>query len=199
MHPLLLFFSLLFLFLSFQIEIYPWLKNQNIWLNKWFFILRNLAVLLLSFIFARIFTSHSLRETGKKNVFAALYILVFVISQSLIAFDWIMSLEYPWFSTLFGGYFFIEAIYMGIATSGIICSLHSRKNNINDNELKKTLKDTATLMFGFSLMWAGLLYAQYLVIWYGNLPEEISFLVNRITHSPYKELSYLVLFLIFWT
>jgi hypothetical protein len=53
-------------------------------------------------------------------------------------------------------------------------------------------------MFGFSLMWAGLFFAQYLTIWYGNLPEEVSYIARRISSSPLRELSVAVLFLLFF-
>jgi hypothetical protein len=52
-------------------------------------------------------------------------------------------------------------------------------------------------MFGFSLMWAGLFFAQFLTIWYGNLPEEVGFLAKRLSASPLRELSVAVLFLLF--
>jgi hypothetical protein len=53
-------------------------------------------------------------------------------------------------------------------------------------------------MFGFSIMWAGLFFAQYLTIWYGNLPEEVGFLARRLSASPLRELCVAVLFLLFF-
>ena len=53
-------------------------------------------------------------------------------------------------------------------------------------------------MFGFSLMWAGLFFAQFLTIWYGNLPEEVGFLARRLSASPLRELCVAVLFLLFF-
>jgi hypothetical protein len=53
-------------------------------------------------------------------------------------------------------------------------------------------------MFGFGLLWAGLYFAQYLTIWYGNIPEEVSFIAKRAQASPYRELGVAVLFLLFF-
>jgi hypothetical protein len=191
-HPLLLFFSLLFLFLWAKMEMYPWSPATSVWLGKEFFIVRNFVMLLLSFFLARKLSAECFIDGAKKHFYAVLYLLAFVISQSLIAFDWVMSLEYPWFSTLLGGYFFIEAFYGGIAIAVFICIFEAAAST--DGE--KTMRDAAKMMFGFSLLWAGLFYAQYLVIWYGNLPEELSYLLKRIS-PPYFILSRLILALMF--
>jgi len=107
-----------------------------------------------------------------------------------------MSLEYPWYSTLFGGYTFIESIFSGIAIAGIITGMKLR-GGVTDPSLRKVLIDTATMMFGFSLLWAGLFYAQFLVIWYGNLPEEVGFLTRRSIHFPLKIAGYSIILLLF--
>lgn len=191
-HPLLLFFSLLFLLLWTKMDMYPWAPSTSAWLRQDFFIARNFLLLLSSFLLARRFSSECLTEGAKKHLYAVLYLLAFVISQSLIAFDWVMSLEYPWFSTLFGGYFFVEAFYGGIAVGIFICIFHAA----GSSECEGSLRDSAKMLFGFSLFWAGLFYAQYLVIWYGNLPEELSYLLKRIS-PPYFAISRLILTLLF--
>lgn len=191
-HPLLLFFSLLFLLLWTKMDMYPWAPSTSAWLQQDFFIARNFLLLLFSFLLARRFSSECLSGGAKKRLYAVLFILAFVISQSLIAFDWVMSLEYPWFSTLFGGYFFVEAFYGGISVGIFICIFHAAESA----ECKESLRDSAKMLFGFSLFWAGLFYAQYLVIWYGNLPEELSYLLKRIS-PPYFAVSRLILALLF--
>jgi len=198
-YPLLILICAFFLILEPQLNIiYPRIGVQGVWLNKWFYMIRNLVVLLVTYFVAAKFAVESLKESRKKNLYAVLYLLAFVLSQSLIAFDWVMPLEYPWYSTLFGGYFFIEAVDAGIAMSGIFCFLLLKKSSReNLSTLKQALQDTATMMFGFTLLWAGLFYAQYLVIWYGNIPEETVFLFQRISTSPLREMSYFVLITLF--
>lgn len=197
-YPMLLFVSVLFAFFGLQLDIYPWAREGGLWLNKKFFFIRNLALLAASYLLARKFAEETLEQRPNKNLYAVLYLLVFVTTQSFVAFDWIMSLEYPWFSTLFGGYFFIESLYAGIAMAGVaVYFLLSREGGPEEAGLQKTLKDVATLLFGFSLLWAGLFFAQFLVIWYGNLPEEVVFLTRRVLQPPLRELSYFVLLSMF--
>jgi len=197
--PLLLLLSFLLLLLIPFLDSYPWAGRQGIWLRKDFFIGRNLAFLLLAYVTAGRFAASLAVDGEGKNARAATYLFVFVASQSLAAFDLVMSLEYPWYSTLFGGYFFIESLYGGFAVSAILCILLRGKPPVgHDPDSRSDLKDIAILMFGFSLMWAGLFFAQYLTIWYGNIPEEVGFIAKRVSASPYRELSVAVLFLLFF-
>lgn len=197
-YPFLLIFSFLFLLLSFHMKIYPWTGEEGFWLNRQFFLARNFLFLILTYLSARKFAAESERESINRNSYAVIYLLIFAASQSLVAFDWVMSLAYPWVSTLFGGYFFVESIYSGIALAGIFYFSLCRKSSRElFNQIEPRLKDISTLLFGFSLLWVGLFYSQFLVIWYGNIPEETSFIIQRISKSPFIELSYLVLLILF--
>jgi hypothetical protein len=197
--PLLLLLSFLLLLLIPFLDSYPWAGSQGIWLRKDFFIGRNLVFLLLAYVTAGRFADPVGANRETKTVRASTYLFVFVTSQSLAAFDLVMSLEYPWYSTLLGGFFFIEALYAGFAVSAVTCLLlHGKPPRTDDPEARSDLKDISVLMFGFSLLWAGLFFAQYLTIWYGNIPEEVSFIAKRVSASPLRELSVAVLFLLFF-
>lgn len=197
-YPMLLVLSCVFLFMIPQMDMYGWSAHQGIWLNKKFFIIRNFVFLLLSFIFAGQFARASFNHADNRKIFAVVYLFIFVVSQSLVAFDWVMSLEYPWISTLLGGYFFVESLYAGVAVTGIICFFITKpKNSGTIIHVKQTLRDAATLLFGLSLFWAGLFFAQYLVIWYGNIPEEIGFLYDRLYNGSLRELSIVSVVLLF--
>ena len=198
-HPLLLFVSILFLFLVPFVDSYPWMGRKGIWFDKSFFIGRNFALLLFAYLAARRFSIACEREEEGKSSFAILYLFVFVVSQSLMAFDWVMSLMYPWISTLLGGYFFIESLFGGFALSGILyVFLYGRPHPVGETGGRSDMKDLAILLFGFSLLWAGLFYSQFLVIWYGNIPEEVSFLVKRLSSSPLRELTVSIIVLYFF-
>ncbi len=198
-YPLILVTTLLTLLLVNRFDIYPWVGSEGIWLNKWFFLGRNVGVSLLVFILAWRLAADPRGTRPKRGTLLVAFLLAFVASQSLLAFDLVMSLEHPWISTLFGGYFFIEALYVGMAVSGVLCFTFRRSGGPDAAEaLSRVVSDVATLIFGFSLLWAGLFYAQYLVIWYGNIPEEAGFLVRRISESPLRELSYSVLVALFF-
>lgn len=195
--PLLLLSSFLLLLLIPASDAWPWEESRGFWFRKDFFFGRNLLFLLLAYAAAKRYAAGT--EDGRRKIDAGAYIAVFIVSQSLAAFDLVMFLEFPWYSTLFGGYFFVESTFAGFAVAALLCSLlYGAPPSQEDPEARSDLKDIATLIFGFSLMWAGLFFAQFLVIWYGNLPEEVRFISVRVASSPLRELSVAVLFLYFF-
>ena len=110
-------------------------------------------------------------------IFAAVYALVF----TLVAFDGIMALQPHWFSNLLGGWFFMGAFLGGHMLLGLLV-IHARNNGVALGEFisAKQRHDLGKLCFGFTVFWAYLMWAQFLVIWYGNLPEETGFIFARL-------------------
>ncbi|MEJ2636042.1 MAG: hypothetical protein P8184_12215 [Calditrichia bacterium] len=196
-YPLILFIAILFLFLGLQMDVYPWIDKQNKWLNVPFFLVRNFLAMLVLYIVAHFYAKATLANSEGKGRWAIAYLFIYVTVQSLVAFDWVMSLAYPWVSTLFGGIFFMEAFYTGLVIAALIAAYYLRKEVEDPVSMSKVLRDTAVFTFGFALAWAGLFYAQFLVIWYGNIPEETSYLVIRMHHSPYMEIFYVSVFFLF--
>ncbi len=99
---------------------------------------------------------------------------------TLIAFDFVMALEPHWFSTLFGGYYFIGALFSGLAFTAIVAAVGSGPIGIAAVVSRQQLHDIGKLLFGFSILWAYMFWSQYLVIWYGDLPEETEFIYHRM-------------------
>ncbi len=196
-YPLILFMAFIFLFLAFQMNIYPWAHNSHRWLNKNFFLLRNFILLLFTYLFARFFAKASVQNKKIKGTYALIYLLLFIICQTLVAFDWIMSLEFPWVSTMFAPIFFMESFYAGLALLAIIAAFFIKRNAENKSEIMNVLKDASLFIFGFALAWAGLYYGQFLVIWYGNIPWETSFFGSRMSNSPLKEMMYIIIIILF--
>ena len=194
LYPLLLLLALLFVLLWPQLDLYPWYEQPTAWLNRPFFLGRNLASLLLTYLAGRHLALHSADGESSGNRPAVLYLLAFVVSQSLVGYDWLMSAAYPWINTMFGLYFFTEALYAGIATSGIGLLLYYRpRMQLAPEQTALYLRDVGLLLFGFSILWTGLFFAQFLLIWYANLPEEVHFVTERLGHSPGLELCWLFL------
>ena len=107
------------------------------------------------------------------------FMVVFALTFCLASFDWIMSLEPHWFSTIFGIFTFSGLMVSGLATT-ILLLLHLQDHGY----LKKTVTDhhyhdLGKLLFGFSTFWAYIWYSQYLLIWYANIPEEGEYYVLR--------------------
>lgn len=185
-YPLLLVLAFLSLILRAKTGVYAWSERPNGWLNANFFVARNFVVLLAVYFTARKLVRQVSRGSPRKNRYAGLYIAVFIVSQSLVAFDWIMSLEYPWVSTLFGGYFFIESFLLGLCAAALVLFFRMRDPA---HGLSESLRDTGKMIFAFSIVWVGFFFAQFLVIWYGNIPEEVGYVLTLVNETPYAWLS----------
>lgn len=121
-------------------------------------------------------------EVARKNMgFFAVSILVFALTISCAAFDWIMSVEPHWFSTIFGVYIFAGTFVSGMAfitLTVITLKEQGYLKNVNENHLH----DLGKWMFGMSVFWAYIWISQYLLIWYANVPEETEYYVLRHHH-----------------
>jgi len=182
-YPMILVVAALFVAFVPQMDIYPWWGDPHFWAQKWLFVFRHVAWLLVIFLVARKFAAEALRGTHQSRRWGVIYLLMFVLGQTGVGLEWVMSLEKPWFSTLYGGYFIVEAFQSGIAIAGIVL-LTMRAPD--DERWRFAQRSVGGLLFGFSVFWAYFYFSQLIVIWYGNLPEEVQYLSRRIGyHTPY--------------
>jgi len=112
---------------------------------------------------------------------------------SLQAFDFIMSLDPHWFSTLMGGYFFVGNLYIGVAFLAIATVWIGSRPELEAYIGRGQLYAVGRMLLGFCMLWAYLFWAQYLVIWYGDLPEETAFVADRTVDLPWAPLAWVVL------
>jgi hypothetical protein len=132
------------------------------------------------------------RFRHRMSVFGILYMLAFAVVFSLLGYDLVMSADPHWYSTLFGAYCFIKAIYVGFGALIILAALLHLSPR-NSFVLKASqFHDIGKLFFAFGLVWADFFYAQLVVIWYGNLPEETSYIIERTMTAPWKGLAWTV-------
>lgn len=193
-YPLLLLFPAAFLIFGRHVSVYGWTEHPNAWLEPTFFIVRNVVALLLPFVFARFYVQASRKGSEKTGMFAVLYIAFFVISQSFMAFDQVMTFEYPWINTLFGGFFFVESLFAGMAFCAIMAGFMMKRDA---GRFKEAFDDFTLMVMGFALLWAGLFFSQYLVIWYGNIPEELSFVSKRMDIGYIRNMGIYSIFVLF--
>ena len=116
------------------------------------------------------------------------FMVFFAISSSMAAWDWLMSIDAHWFSTLYGWYIFSSMFVAAIAVI-ILITIAFKYFNILPNVNTEHLHDLGKYLFGFSIFWAYLWICQYLLIWYSNIPEQTYYYVERVTH--FKTLFYL--------
>jgi hypothetical protein len=122
--------------------------------------------------------------------------LTYALIMGVLSWDFVMSLEPTWFSTLIGPYFFMGAILGGTMTTALIAmSLRSRAG-LGNWILPSTLHDLGKLAFGFTVFWGYMFFSQYIVIWYGLLPWEQEFIVHRFV-PPFRIIAQLVGVLLF--
>lgn len=111
---------------------------------------------------------------------AAVYAVVYAMVFSIVAFDGIMALQPHWFSNLLGGWYFMGS-FLGAHTLLALLMLFGVKAvGLREYISAKQRHDLGMLCFGFTVFWAYLMWAQFLVIWYGNLPEETGFVFSRL-------------------
>ena len=112
---------------------------------------------------------------------SAAFLVFYLISESMMSWDWIMSLDPHWFSTLFGWYVFASMFVSGITVIAMVTIYLKSKGllpEVNDSHIH----DLAKFMFGISIFWTYLWFSQFMLIWYANIPEEVTYFVTRIEH-----------------
>ncbi|WP_229317650.1 quinol:cytochrome C oxidoreductase [Flavobacterium ammoniigenes] len=116
----------------------------------------------------------------KKNFkISAGFLVFFIVSESIMSWDWIMSIDPHWFSTLFGWYVFASFFVSGITTIAMI-TLYLKSKGYLEHVNTSHIHDLAKFMFGISVFWTYLWFSQFMLIWYADIPEEITYYVTRI-------------------
>jgi len=111
---------------------------------------------------------------------APTYAVLYAYVLTLVAFDGIMALQPHWFSNLLGGWIFMGA-FLGAHMLLALLMIHGARHlGVADLVSPKQRHDLGKLCFGFTVFWTYLMWAQFLVIWYGNLPEETGFVFARL-------------------
>ncbi|XCI75137.1 MAG: hypothetical protein ABI045_07265 [Flavobacteriales bacterium] len=122
--------------------------------------------------------THNVKDHHKLHDVAVGFIAFFALTSMIMGWDWIMSLDPHWFSTLFGWYVLGTYLVTGITTITLTALYLKNQDflpHFNDNHLH----DLAKYMFATSLLWTYLWFAQFLLYWYGNIPEEIAYFMDR--------------------
>jgi len=116
----------------------------------------------------------------KKNFrISAAFLVFYIVTESIMSWDWIMSIDPHWFSTLFGWYVFASMFVSGITTIAMVTIYLKSKGYlefVNDSHIH----DLGKFMFGISVFWTYLWFSQFMLIWYSNIPEEVTYFITRI-------------------
>ena len=110
---------------------------------------------------------------------APLGLVLLGLSSTFFAFDWLMSLQYTWFSTIYGVYFWVGGFRGSLSLAVLIVLALHASGHLRRTITIEHLHDAAKIMFGLTIFWAYIAFSQYFLIWYGNMPEETQFYLLR--------------------
>ena len=163
------------------------IQGKQGWLNKFGFFLRGIIFLAgwsLYRYFSRKFSvaqdSVDDNRYFKKNFrISAAFLVFFIYTESMMSWDWIMSVDPHWFSTLFGWYLLAGMLVCGVTTIAMI-AIYLKSKGLLEHVNDSHIHDLAKFMFGFSIFWTYLWFSQFMLIWYSNIPEEVTYFITRI-------------------
>ena len=164
----------------------PVLEGKSAWLNQPFFFIRMVLYFAGWILLTRgmrkqtnaLMQSADIRYHNRRRIFAGLFLVFFGITVSTSSWDWIMSIDAHWFSTIFGWYVFIGMFVTSLAFMIILIWFLKRSGYLAFIRMDH-MHDLAKLLFAFSIFWTYLWFSQYLLIWYGHIPEETIYFIQR--------------------
>ena len=161
--------------------------EKSRWLNPRWFLIRSCIYFSVWITLATFYYTRSQRQdqTGEVTIseklqwWAPLSILAFCLTTTLAAFDFVMSLAPMWFSTMFGVYIFTGSILSAHCLIAVVAYLLQRNGAMRDEVTVEHYHDLGKLIFGFICFWGYISFSQYMLIWYGNIPEETEWFYHR--------------------
>ena len=170
------------------------------YLNKPFFTLRMIAYFALWIFFANQLRKISLKEDlgrsmegyRKSKVYSAIFLIIFGITSSMMSWDFIMSIDSHWYSTLFGWYNFASLFVASIAVM-ILITIYLKSQGYLKQVTTEHLHDLGKFLFAFSVFWTYLWFSQFMLIWYANMGESTIYFRQRLDQYPFLFYSVLLI------
>jgi hypothetical protein len=164
----------------------PIIAGKEGFLNPIFTIVRNLLYLVIWGGAAFYFRKQSLKQdlTGDSSIWvktrksAAIFLVLYAVTSSVSAWDWIMSIDAHWFSTLFGWYTF-AGMFVSALTVLAMLTIYLKSKGYLEWINSSHIQDLGKFMFAFSIFWTYLWFSQYMLYWYSNIPEEVTYFMQR--------------------
>jgi len=179
------------------------LQHKSGYLNVPFFYLRTVIYFALWIIFAGLLRKFSLHEDtldpanqdvilslfGKTELYSKIFIFIAMITFSFSAIDWMMSIDGHWYSTIFAMKNIVAAFLHGVSIIALIIFILNRRGYFTFLN-KYHLHDFSRYIFILSIIWGYFWFAQFMIIWYGNIPEETTYYYQR-WHEGWKTIFFL--------
>ena len=172
--------------------------------GNWFFWLRTILYLVVWSIFQKGFIKRSLEEDlqggtaiHNKNIGkAAIFLVFFAVTSSTAAWDWMMSIDVHWFSTMYGWYSF-AGMWISAMITIILFVLYLKRKGYLQQVNDSHIHDLGKWVFAVSFLWSYLWFCQFMLIWYANIPEETIYFQERLHDFGYMGVMWTVFFLNF--
>lgn len=163
------------------------LSKKAPYLNVTFFTVRVVIIFALWILFYYLITRTSKQQdktkdqklTTRNTVISAVFMPVLAFTITFASIDWIMSLEAHWFSSIFGVYYFSGSVLAALGVGTFLIVLLNEKGYLTKKIKKDHYYSLGALLFAFTNFWAYIAFSQFMLIWYGNLPEETSWFLHR--------------------
>lgn len=165
------------------------IQGKSAYLNVTFFWIRTVAYMAVYYIFWTGFRKRSLEEDKiggtdlhfKNYRKGATFLVFFAVFSSTSAWDWIMSIDAHWFSTLFGWYVF-AGMWCSTMIVLVTLTLYLKKQGYLQKVNENHIHDLGKWTFATSFLWSYMWFSQFMLIWYANIPEEVTYYITRIEH-----------------
>jgi hypothetical protein len=134
----------------------------------------------------------------KLKVLTPVFLITYGILYTFAGFDLLMTLEPEWYSTIYGWLFIISGFYSAVVALAVIGYFVRIRTSVGDLIDSSQFHDIGKLMLGFCMFTGGLIFSQFLTIWYGNIPKETAYIITRYYEEPWATVSTSVLLLAFF-
>lgn len=180
------------------------IAGKSGYFTPWFFWLRTILYLGVWCYFQRMFLKNSYAEDlqgGTAIHFktmgkAAVFMVFFAVTSSTSAWDWMMSLDVHWFSTMYGWYAF-SGMWISAMITIVLMVLYLKRKGYLEQVNESHIHDLGKWVFAVSFLWSYLWFMQFMLIWYTNIPEEIIYFQERLHDFGYMSLMWTVFFMNF--
>ncbi len=168
------------------------IDGKSAYLNKMFFWIRTAVYFLVYFLYWRGFRNRSILEdkVGGTDIHflnyrkSAVFLVFFAVFSSSSSWDWLMSIDVHWFSTLYGWYCF-AGMWCSTMTVLVMLTLYLKKQGYLPNVNDSHIHDLGKWTFATSFLWSYLWFCQFMLIWFANIGEEVVYYMTRIEHYKF--------------
>ncbi len=176
------------------------LHHKAPFLNSTFFVARAIGYFLIWFLVGKFLYKNSIEQDKqyqsevalKMKRYSAPGMILFGLSLTFASFDWLMSLNPHWYSTMYGVYFFSGTLLAILCFTTLVVHYFHSNHLLQKVITVEHYHDLGKLTFGFTVFWAYIGFSQYFLIWYANIPEETVWYAARLEGS-WKYISLLLL------